>query len=121
MVFGFKIDKIINKFSSKLPEDPVFGTWYYLSFKKKILVDVLDTKCSPKIMYLDLYKYRFGPKTVTNTSISWGITFLPLVPVPSPQEAEEKDSKKVLFGYLYRSKYLIFFWLHLVTVTAKKI
>jgi hypothetical protein len=31
-----------------------------------------------------------------------------LVPVQRPQEIEEKTSKKVFFGYLYRSKYLIF-------------
>jgi hypothetical protein len=35
-------------------------------------------------------------------------TFLPLVPVQRPQEIDEKNSKKVFFGYLYRSKYLIF-------------
>jgi hypothetical protein len=28
--------------------------------------------------------------------------------IQSPQEIEEKNSKKVLFGYLYRSKYIIF-------------
>jgi hypothetical protein len=35
-------------------------------------------------------------------------TFSHLVPVQRPQEIEEKNSKKILFGYLYRSKYLIF-------------
>jgi hypothetical protein len=33
--------------------------------------------------------------------------FRPLVPVQRPQEIDEKNSKKVFFGYLYRSKYLI--------------
>jgi hypothetical protein len=40
-----------------------------------------------------------NPKSTTSS---------PLVPVQRPQEIEEKNSKKVLFGYLYRSKYLIF-------------
>jgi hypothetical protein len=31
----------------KIPEDPVFGTWYYLSFKFFVLVP--GTKCSSKI------------------------------------------------------------------------
>jgi hypothetical protein len=31
-----------------------------------------------------------------------------LVPVQRPQEIEEKSSKNVSFGFLYRSKYLIF-------------
>jgi hypothetical protein len=35
-------------------------------------------------------------------------TFSPLVPVQRPQEIDEKKSKKSFFGYLYRSKYLIF-------------
>ena len=35
-------------------------------------------------------------------------TFSHLVPVQRPQEIEEKNSEKVFFGYLYRSKYLIF-------------
>jgi hypothetical protein len=34
--------------------------------------------------------------------------FSPLVPVQSPQEIDEKISKKSFFGHLYRSKYLIF-------------
>ena len=36
------------------------------------------------------------------------ITFSHLVPVQRPRKIEEKNSKKVFFGYLYRSKYLIF-------------
>jgi hypothetical protein len=35
-------------------------------------------------------------------------TFSPLVQVQSPQEIQENNSKKVFFGYLYRSKYIIF-------------
>jgi hypothetical protein len=35
-------------------------------------------------------------------------TFSPLVPVQSIQEIEEKNSKKVFFGLLFLSKYLIF-------------
>jgi hypothetical protein len=35
-------------------------------------------------------------------------TFSPLVPVQSPQDIEEKNTKKVFFGYLYQSKYRIF-------------
>jgi hypothetical protein len=35
-------------------------------------------------------------------------TFSHLVPVQRPQEVDEKYSKKVFFGYLYRSKCLIF-------------
>jgi hypothetical protein len=30
------------------------------------------------------------------------------LPVQSPKKIEEKNSNKVFFGYLYRSKYLIF-------------
>jgi hypothetical protein len=35
-------------------------------------------------------------------------TFSHLVPVQRPQEIDEKNSKIVFFGCLYRSKYLIF-------------
>jgi hypothetical protein len=35
-------------------------------------------------------------------------TFSHLLPVQRLQEIEEKNSKKVFFRYLYRSKYLIF-------------
>jgi hypothetical protein len=35
-------------------------------------------------------------------------TFSHLVPVQRSQEIDEKNSKKVFFGYFYRSKYLIF-------------
>jgi hypothetical protein len=35
-------------------------------------------------------------------------TFSHLVPVQRPQEIEEKNSEKIFFGFLYRSKYLIF-------------
>jgi hypothetical protein len=35
-------------------------------------------------------------------------TFSHLVPVQRPQEVDEKQSKNIFFGHLYRSKYLIF-------------
>jgi hypothetical protein len=131
-----------------LPEDTVFGTWYYLSFKIKFLKVVPGTKCSskmfqkflrsknevfrpvqiPKIKTLFEFFHRFlgdlegkkvvlfgfcnGTKCEKLNFYSSNIlnsplvpvlspkstTFTPLVSVLSPQEIDEKNSKKVFFG-----------------------
>jgi hypothetical protein len=77
-----------------------------------------DTKCEKVVLFgfstgnkgefriFEEQKFNFSPLIpVLNTKSS---TFSSLGPVQSPQEIEEKNSKKVFFGYLYRSKDFIF-------------
>jgi hypothetical protein len=56
-----------------IPEDPVFGPWYYLSFKKFFLKVVPGTKCSLKI-----FQKFFSSKNNVHffnffSPISWGL------------------------------------------------
>jgi hypothetical protein len=58
-------------------------------------------------------KLNFDSSNILNSILVPGLnpkstTFSPLVPVQRPQEIDEKNSKNVSFGYLYRSKELIF-------------
>jgi hypothetical protein len=64
------------------PEDPVFGTWYYLSFLNFLLKVVPSTRCSQKIFQIFsrsknkvLDRYKYPKKTFFEffSSISWGL------------------------------------------------
>jgi hypothetical protein len=93
---------------------------------------------------LDRYKHPDKKIFEIFSSISWGLStgtkveilnfyppnFLnsPLVPVLSPQEIDEKISKKSFFGYsvgpntlfLDLSNFLKIFWHHLIPITTSK-
>jgi hypothetical protein len=51
-IWGLPILAILNLVSrryEKLPKDPVFGTWYYLSFLNRFVKEVSGTKCYQQI------------------------------------------------------------------------
>ena len=105
VVPGTKCSSKIFRFKNK-----VFGQ---VQIYKKTSISwglCTGTKCGKVVL--------FGFSTGTMSEIlnfyssnilnSKSTTFSHLVPVQRPQEIEEKNSEKVFFGYLYRSKYLIF-------------
>jgi hypothetical protein len=111
----------------------VAGTTLRYYINQNIFLKVVSgTKCSSKIFqkfscskikYLDWYKYPKKSFFELFSSISWGLSIgtkggksnfyssnilnLPLIPVMQ-KPGDAKKLKKVLFGYLYRSKYFIF-------------
>jgi hypothetical protein len=92
----FWINRMMKKNKKYLPEDPLFCTWYFLSFKKIFLKVVPVTKCSSKI-FQKFYRSKnkvFGPAQISKktfseffSSISWVLCI------------GTKCEKVVLFGF----------------------